>query len=218
MSEYYDFDVVIDVTPIRRVAIATKDLYGYWECADGTEGGSLAFQDKNGRLELIDYDGAAILPEAIVNALYDHGYVVYDFFDTETVAARKIKAEYLASGCQSSDVDEAMGKLREYCGELFENDHAMWSFLMEEPHEATEGEGAMRVSIDGGLTWLVATQGVRVIWSGLPMEHDGSEIEGEVHLNCTHEGMITDLYDPTSGENIGTDSTEVANIVARLIC
>lgn len=51
-----------------------------------------------------------------------------------------IKQEYLESGCQSSDMDEAIEKLMCECGELFENaDHAT-SFLMEELHENIENE------------------------------------------------------------------------------
>lgn len=52
----------------------------------------------------------------------------------------EIKAEYLASGCQASDVDEAVRKLMAECGDLFEDDRAAWSFLMEEPHEESEQE------------------------------------------------------------------------------
>lgn len=62
-----------------------------------------------------------------------------------------IKAEYLASGCQASDVDAAVSRLMAECGELFEDDRAAWSFLMEEPHEETETDQdtvSVRVAID----------------------------------------------------------------------
>lgn len=54
--------------------------------------------------------------------------------------SEEIKAEYLASGCQASDVDEAVEKLMSCCGELFQDDRAAWEFLMEEPHEDNEHE------------------------------------------------------------------------------
>lgn len=50
----------------------------------------------------------------------------------------EIKADYLDSGCQARDVDEAVERLMAECGALFENDRAAWSFLMEEPHEEQE--------------------------------------------------------------------------------
>lgn len=49
-----------------------------------------------------------------------------------------IKSEYLASGCQASDVDTAVGRLMAECGALFENDRAAWEFIMEEAHEENE--------------------------------------------------------------------------------
>lgn len=54
---------VIQIDPVA--------LYGYWERKDGSEGGGLWFAREflNGPLELIDYDGAATLPAAIVAAL-----------------------------------------------------------------------------------------------------------------------------------------------------
>ena len=52
--------------------------------------------------------------------------------------SEEIKATYLESGCQASDVDEAVERLMAECGALFENDRAAWSFLMEEPHEELE--------------------------------------------------------------------------------
>lgn len=47
----------------------------------------------------------------------------------------QIKSEYLASGCQASDVDEAIEKLMGECGELFADDVSAWEFLMEEEYD-----------------------------------------------------------------------------------
>ena len=51
-----------------------------------------------------------------------------------------IKEEYLASGCEAADVDHAVRRLMAECADLFEDANSAWSFLMEEPHEETEGE------------------------------------------------------------------------------
>lgn len=61
-------------------------------------------------------------------------------FDLDPVFSRAdaIKSEYLASGCQSCDVDEAVQKLMAECGDLFESAEHAWSFLMEETHEGLE--------------------------------------------------------------------------------
>lgn len=63
-----------------------------------------------------------------------------DGYDPVFARSEEIKAEYLASGCQASDVDEAVEKLMACCGELFQDDRAAWEFLMEEPHEDNEPE------------------------------------------------------------------------------
>lgn len=58
--------------------------------------------------------------------------------DPEFKRSEEIKAEYLSSGCQAVDVDEAVNKLMVECGSLFESDRHAWSFLMEEAHEELE--------------------------------------------------------------------------------
>ena len=49
-----------------------------------------------------------------------------------------IKAEYLNSGCEASNVDESVLRLMEECGELFEDNQAARGFLMDETHEEKE--------------------------------------------------------------------------------
>jgi len=67
----------------------------------------------------------------------------------------------------------------------------------------------MKVSLDGGTTWIEAPSGVRVIYD--------DEIPGgtELHLNHTHEGVITDVVS-YSGFVLATDSEMATDIVARL--
>lgn len=87
----YHFDKVIQRNPQSRIMIDTAALYGYWERADGSEGGGLWFQreqlpktgGKLSALELVDYDGAYELPAQVVKLLREHGYVVGSEFDAE---------------------------------------------------------------------------------------------------------------------------------------
>jgi len=67
----------------------------------------------------------------------------------------------------------------------------------------------MKVSLDGGVTWQEAPEGVRVIFD--------DEVFGgtQVHLNHTHEGVITDVVS-YSGFVLATDSEMADDIVARL--
>jgi hypothetical protein len=52
--------------------------------------------------------------------------------------SEKIKARYLESGMQASDVDNAVNQLLADCSELFESGEHAWTFLMEETHENLE--------------------------------------------------------------------------------
>lgn len=77
---------------------------------------------------------------------------------------------------------------------------------------------AMKVSLDGGVTWLEAKEGVRIIYEGVPV--DGEDGLGEVHVNATHEGLITDIWttrDEPLDHNIGTDAVLIEDIVSRLV-
>lgn len=61
---------VVLIDPVSRA--------GYWEHRDGSEGGGLWFAPVPGRdyLELLDYDGAFDLPEAVIQSLVDSGFAV----------------------------------------------------------------------------------------------------------------------------------------------
>lgn len=71
-----------------------------------------------------------------------------------------IKAEYLESGCQASDVEEAVHKLMDKCGDLFESSEMAWSFLMEEPHENLEAVAENKsASIEAGYSVIPSEGG-----------------------------------------------------------
>jgi hypothetical protein len=87
------------------------------------------------------YDTVAALVKAASQTL--------DYVETEDDAdacgqtlarAEELKAEYLASACTATDVDEAVEKLMDYCSGLFKDDRAAWEFLMDEQHEDNEQE------------------------------------------------------------------------------
>lgn len=70
------------------------------------------------------------------------------------------------------------------------------------------------VSLDNGETFVPAN-GVRVHYQDVLLgDGPNGEVHGEVQLNVTSEGIITDIW---AGEtNVGTDSTMIDDIVARL--
>lgn len=76
----------------------------------------------------------------------------------------------------------------------------------------------MQVSLDGGVTWQDAPNGVRVIYKNVMI--DENDRQGEVLINATHEGLITDIFacteDETGDESIATDCLPIEDIVARL--
>lgn len=64
------------------VEIDTAARYGYWERRDGSEGGGLWFDPSSERCsELIDFDGAFMLPRSVVSALRAAGFVLDESFD-----------------------------------------------------------------------------------------------------------------------------------------
>lgn len=74
------------------------------------------------------------------------------------------------------------------------------------------------VSVDGGQTFTPAPNGVRVIYKGVPIP--GEDLLGELHINATHEGLITDIWatrDEPLDHNIGTESVPTEDTVFRLI-
>jgi len=65
-----------------EVGINLEYMVGYWERKDGSEGGTLTFDCLPGGVyELIDYDGAGVLPNAVVSALRAAGFVLDETFD-----------------------------------------------------------------------------------------------------------------------------------------
>jgi hypothetical protein len=65
-----------------NVEIDESAMYGAWEHKNGMEGGGLWFERlDDGRLDLVDYDGAFALPMAVVTALRASGVSVEEIFE-----------------------------------------------------------------------------------------------------------------------------------------
>lgn len=76
----------------------------------------------------------------------------------------------------------------------------------------------MKYSIDGGQTFQDAPCGVRIIYSNVDVP--GEDERGELHVNATEEGLITDVWvtrEEPLDHNIGTASQTTAEIVERLV-
>lgn len=85
----YIFDTIIK-TKNFEVRIDTAEKYGYFEHdrLGDERGGGLWFQiheiskpDGSLQLELTDYDGVAVLPKEVRQALRENGFVVSEDFD-----------------------------------------------------------------------------------------------------------------------------------------
>ena len=78
--------------------------------------------------------------------------------------------------------------------------------------------GRVLVSLDGGATFQSAEQGVRIVFRDLEVE--GEERPGELHLNVTEEGVISDLWvtrDAPLDCNRATASETTEEIVDRML-
>lgn len=77
----------------------------------------------------------------------------------------------------------------------------------------------MTVSLDGGLTYQPAPNGVRVIYHNPQLELDEYK-QVKLHVNLTSEGMIRDVWGRDHEDvdrNLGTSSVDLDTIVAELI-
>lgn len=74
----------------------------------------------------------------------------------------------------------------------------------------------IKVSLDGGATYQVAPEGVRIIYENV--EIPGEDEPGELHVNATSEGIITDVWAKRDEDpNLATRSEELDGIVHELI-
>jgi hypothetical protein len=69
----------------------------------------------------------------------------------------------------------------------------------------------MQVSLDGGITYVDALEGVRVIH----FDENVNGIPQELHVNLTEEGIIMDVW--REDEIFGTSSETFADIIDSLV-
>ena len=127
---------------------------------------------------------------------------------------------------ESIDIDN----LQEYEMILFDggNSHGdLWKYVFfprqlqyyyVDENPIPKSKQTMEVSLDGGLTYQKAREGVRIIYKNVLI--DGEDGRGEVHINATGEGLITDIWttrEEPLDHNIGTDSVTIDDIVSRLV-
>ncbi len=80
------------------------------------------------------------------------------------------------------------------------------------------GAQPIQVSLDGGVTFAPAPEGVRVIYNDVMIP--GEDGRGELHLNATTEGLIADVWttrESSLDHNIGTSATPLEDMVHELV-
>lgn len=94
----------------------------------------------------------------------------------------------------------------------------MTSYFVDENPIVTEDNPEIEVSLDGGQTFQSAKQGVRVVYRQVLVP---GEYRGELHLNMTSEGQISDLWVSRDGEhlghNLGTSCKQLDDMVSDLV-
>lgn len=81
----------------------------------------------------------------------------------------------------------------------------------------SEAQEALVVSLDGGVTFVAASE-IMVAYRRILV--DGEDGRGELRLTMTREGLISDVWTSRQGHldhNIGTASETVEEIVTRLV-
>lgn len=76
----------------------------------------------------------------------------------------------------------------------------------------------LSVSLDGGMTYIPVTQGVRILYDGVDVP--GEDLPGQLHLNATTEGLISDVWvNREDGEdhNIGTSSADLGALIGNMV-
>lgn len=139
------------------------------------------------------------------------------------VRSDEIKQEYLNSACEASDVDVAVLRLMEECGDLFEDNEAAWSFLMEEPHENKENPNEN--CLEGFECPMCGSYGpfrIHATLSGETLVHDDGtdDICGDIEwdntsvcrcADCGHSGIVRDFTDEPAPQ-FGAFQQIVANV------
>lgn len=134
---------------------------------------------------------------------------VFHTYQVEAESVEEATAKIEAGKVDPHDVDwgDYFGKA-EYDVNVLEEDD-------QEP------DRNMVVSLDGGTTYVPVSNDVRVIYGDQLMP--GEDVDGELHVTMTHEGMILDVWadqtEPSeeAGTNLGTRSQTTEEIITELV-
>jgi len=88
---------------------------------------------------------------------------------------------------------------------------------VENHRNGADESDVLIVSLDGGESYKSAPAGVRVIYRKVPVPDE--DIAGELHLNLTEEGVISDLWvsrEASLDHNLGTSAKFIDDIVGKL--
>lgn len=72
----------------------------------------------------------------------------------------------------------------------------------------------MQYSLDGK-NWIQADQ-IRVMYQGLIVDQNDEEVAADLLVNCTHEGLILDVLNASTGGEVATRSQTAAEIADEL--
>ena len=129
---------------------------------------------------------------------------------SEILATQNIDIKVLA---ESMDLDEAELK------DLLDRAQMSWESAKKEFPVSKQVN--MYVSLDGGISYLPSNQGVRIVYPKVMIA--GEDGRGELHINATHEGVITDVWiadqfsAPGSDDNLGSKTETIDDIVCKLV-
>jgi hypothetical protein len=193
----YGFEVVIDAAQNERVYVDTV-------LTDGEVRGFEAMETGNapafGLLLQIMTSDAKVL----------HSFAPYNFSPlVGTNSVEELQARLLLFESQASAIALVLEVRR---GELAKQPPAEPQVCgVEVPPSPLE------YSLDGGQTYLPASSGVRLRFRQVDVP--GEDSPGELHINASSEGLVTDLWvsrESALDHNLGTSSQQLGDIVGDL--
>lgn len=166
----------------------------------------------------------------LVALIMDAEFIVMDGYEVE-------KCKELPDGVQVSLADETFRRFNDRVVEIDEAGEVQIedaegnvvacafkskvayipSESMQVVNDAAEGSG-LKVSLDGGLSFKEARQGVRVVYEGVDVP--GEDGKGQMHVTLSEEGMVRDVWvtrDEPLDHNIGTESETVEEAVSAMV-
>ncbi|MEB0032894.1 hypothetical protein QN372_19270 [Undibacterium sp. RTI2.1] len=133
--------------------------------------------------------------------------------------AEIMASQLLDTQALTDTMDITLDELNELCDRAQQSWHDAQSSSAQ---KCTKEE--ILVSLNGGQNFIAAKEGVRIIYQNVMV--DGEDGRGELHINATHEGLISDVWtdgicdqpgSTPSDYNIGTESSTIDDIVHRLV-